>query len=460
MDGLIYDCIGRNMAEGIGSIWHPSYTATYQEQFYGHPTLAMYLLSLCYRIAGEGIWVCRTYSLLMFVITGLLMLRLWQRVGGNSRNGWLPLLLWIAIQSVTHFSYSNLLEVSMAPFVLSAVLMSIRAYHQDKTVTKAIDLLLGGALLGGAFFVKGFTGLYPLGLPMLLSLVAYNSQYEPRWGERLWQGCKDSVLITIGCAGVIGAVLWLNEPARDYIVRYIQIQVIDTIDKPTVDNRFYIVRAFFERTIIVWVILGLTLTLRFTARQRNYDLSFTQYDQRLVTALSLLVMCGVLPIMASVKQSSFYILTVYPYFSVVAAMVIQPTIDRMLAWRTRKTQWACIAVAVLMLGGGVAYQAQAYGQPDRDVEMQTDAWRIYPKLEKGERVAIDESMNGIYSLHGYYYRDHHVSLDANDKDSRCRHLILTDAEQLLKYGRDTLYTEIPLQNTRYKLYEKKKIQQQ
>ena len=86
MDGLIYDCVGRNMAEGIGTMWHPTFTETQFNPFYEHPPLAMFLLSLCYRLAGEGLWICRAYSLLMFVLTGWLMLLLWRRIGGDARN--------------------------------------------------------------------------------------------------------------------------------------------------------------------------------------------------------------------------------------------------------------------------------------------------------------------------------------------------------------------------------------
>ena len=50
MDGLIYTSVAANMAEGVGSFWHPVYTATQFPDFYEHPPLMMWLLSLWGRI--------------------------------------------------------------------------------------------------------------------------------------------------------------------------------------------------------------------------------------------------------------------------------------------------------------------------------------------------------------------------------------------------------------------------
>ena len=41
MDGLIYTSVASNMAEGVGSFWHPVYTATQFPDFYEHPPLMM-----------------------------------------------------------------------------------------------------------------------------------------------------------------------------------------------------------------------------------------------------------------------------------------------------------------------------------------------------------------------------------------------------------------------------------
>lgn len=39
LDGITYSAISRNMANGIGSFWHPHYTETLYPHFNEHPPL-------------------------------------------------------------------------------------------------------------------------------------------------------------------------------------------------------------------------------------------------------------------------------------------------------------------------------------------------------------------------------------------------------------------------------------
>ena len=57
MDGLIYSNVAANMADGIGSFWQPTYTATHHPEFDQHPPLMMGLLALFYKVLGTHLWV-------------------------------------------------------------------------------------------------------------------------------------------------------------------------------------------------------------------------------------------------------------------------------------------------------------------------------------------------------------------------------------------------------------------
>ena len=73
MDGLYYATISRNLAEGTGSFWQLHFTATSYPIFYEHPPLAMGLQSIFFKIFGDSVYVERFYSLLTFIITGLII---------------------------------------------------------------------------------------------------------------------------------------------------------------------------------------------------------------------------------------------------------------------------------------------------------------------------------------------------------------------------------------------------
>ena len=455
-DGLIYDCIAQNMADGIGSLWHPVCTETYLNDFHEHPTLAIFLLSLFHRLLGNGLWVCRLYSLLMFSITGLLIVRLWQYVSGSLRNAWLPLLLWVLTIGVARTSYSNLLEVSMAPLVLGSVLMTLRAYNARLLSSHVIDLFVAGILLSAAFFVKGFTGLYPLVFPLLLASSGYGAEYQTRWYNRLLRAIADSAYIALGMIVPIALILVFNDDARDYLTTYYNGQVVNGIQYALVENRSYILQAFVERTSLVWIIFALLLLNRWIASYKGKGLSYQLCDKKLINTLFLLTLFGVIPIMISLKQRSFYILTVYPFFATVIAATVNPSITTLMRrGSTRRGHIVIFCVSTFLIGAACGFQSINYGKPDRDATLQNDAKIISTRLNNGERVALPPTMYDAPSLHGYYYRDYRVSLNANDQQHQLRHLLVPEQEMLQGTGLDTIYHEIELPTQQYKLYELK-----
>ena len=88
MDGIYYATIARNMAEGIGTFWDPTFTQTLGEHFYDHPPLAFGLQSLFFSAFGDYFWVERLYSLLCYLFTAILMLYTWKLIAEKSELKW------------------------------------------------------------------------------------------------------------------------------------------------------------------------------------------------------------------------------------------------------------------------------------------------------------------------------------------------------------------------------------
>ena len=63
VDGITYASIARNLAEGRGRFWAPSYTATVYPEFHEHPPLGFWLQSLWFRVFGDHVFVERAYSI-------------------------------------------------------------------------------------------------------------------------------------------------------------------------------------------------------------------------------------------------------------------------------------------------------------------------------------------------------------------------------------------------------------
>lgn len=462
MDGLIYSNVANNLANGIGSFWHPVYTQTQFSAFYEHPPLAMGLCSLFYALFGSGVWVGRLYSMVMTLLSALLLIRLWVCLGYERRSGWIPLILWLLIPAVSLNSHENMLECTMGVFVLASVVLMIRGGWWR--------MVLAGLMLLCAFLSKGFVGLYPLVFPFVLFLFRdRNNAFTRSRAHAIQCAVHDFVVVLVSLAGSFALVCLVWRDAWPFLSHYIQNQVLANLDEPVVDNRWHIVVRFFEETVILWGIAVVALLILWFRRskwlsshggQGVFSGSIASFVEmcpidpssvRVFFKMLVLTLCGVLPIMISLKQRSFYILTVYPFLACgTAALLHDPIVMlRRSVGKVALVVLSVVAAAVCVVA--ITINVMYCGKPGRDEVLIADMEKIVPHLQVDEVVSVDPGMGSEYSLHGYYYMQGRVSLDVRGGH---RHLILDDSSLFASAGYDSAYTEIPLNTVKYKLYQK------
>lgn len=423
MDGLIYTSVASNMAEGVGAFWHPVYTATAFPDFYEHPPLMMWLLSLWFRLFGTTMMAAKAYSVAVLLLTMALMVAVWKRLGFKTSLGWLPLLMLTLIPDVALAAHNNYLESTMTVFVLASVWLVLRGKGVGWHV-------LAGLMLAAAFLTKGPTGLFPLALPALLWL----------FGER--KGFGQAAAGTLAMAAgleVPMALLWLGVPdAQEFLHKYFDNQIVGGI-QTQVTERTYIVKALFSHgasVLVIAVAVALFGILRKAAPWRP-----TRDSWRRCGLMFALALCGTLPMMVSTKQRAFYLLTVFPFVALAVAALLEPLARH---YEKQLQRPAMTVVTVVVLVAAVVLNALHYGKPGRDKVMLADMEVIAPALCEGETVSITPDLASNHALHGYWYFYHHVTLDAN---ARHRHLLTTEDNM------DSTYREIPLPTEQYHLYE-------
>lgn len=425
MDGLIYTSVADNMANGIGSFWHPTYTATQFPDFYEHPPLMMWLLSLWFRLFGTGMMAAKAYSVAVLLLTAALMVGVWKQLGFKLSLGWLPLLMLTLIPDVALAAHNNYLESTMTLFVLASVWLVLRGkgagWH-----------LLAGLMLVAAFLTKGPTGLFPLALPLLMWL----------FGERkgIWPMVGNTLLMVAGFA-VPMAVLWFAVPdAAEFLTKYIDNQVIGGSQLP-IASRTYVVTTLFTHTAVV--LLVAVAAALFGILNKKASWRPTRDSWRRFGLMFALALCGTLPMMVSTKQRAFYLLTVFPFVALAVAALLEPLVRH---YEKQLQRPAMTVATVVVLVAAVVANALHWQKPGRDKAMLTDMDQIAPLLQAGEMVSVTPDLASDNSLHGYYYFYHHVTLDPEGVH---RHLIgTTDVA-------DSAYRELPLPTEEYKLYELK-----
>lgn len=439
LDGLYYADVALNLAEGNGTFWAPQFTDIVP--FYGHPPLAMGLESLGYRLFGDDIAVEKGYSLLVILLSAWLTVLLWRRCGGTRTLGWLPLLLLTLVPLTSTCAVDNMLENTMMVFTLLSALCVLQARQR-----RFPAIVLAGFALCGAFLTKGFTGLYPLAFPLALWLALRQ--------ERLPRALLDTLLMLLSFLLMLAAIFIIWPEARTFFSKYLDIQVAAGIHSPVVSSRITIVVKLFERSLIVLLLTAAVLLIGWR-QSRHAGLPLVEPPAaRMALALTLLVLCGTLPIMISLKQRAFYLLTVFPFLCVALGLLMQPTLLRwasQLGTRWRRLMAALLAALIIANIAVATHRLQAGPPRFYNPVLLSDMKQVIQTLPPHTTLSIEASMLEEYSLPAYYYRHGHLNMDTQ------LHPYALLKEELLPAWReahpDATLQRMALPTTTYHLYQ-------
>jgi len=397
-DGVTYASISRNMAEGQGTFWNPHYTQTLYPEFRQHPPLALGLEALAFKAFGDYLWVEKAYSVLTFLLSGLFIALIWKRTTNNIRWAWLPLLFWIAMPLVSWCATNNMLENTMSVFVLLSVYLMIVGYqrnHKFWLILSAVALLL-------AFLSKGFTSLFPLVFPILYC--AFDQ-------KRKWiQGPIDSMLLLVTIA-VLSGVMFLVFPASfTYMKDYINMQVIGGgLHEATTSSRFYIVFSLLQQLMIPYVI-AMTLVICKTKNNDNKKVFEFPPDKDWFYIFLILGLLGVLPIMVSVKQRDFYMLTALPFFALACGHITLSMVNTLAPKITPKVRkWMTLgACCIVMLG--VVLNVVHIGKYGRDEALIEEVKQRIAEADGKNIIEISNEEYTQWAKHAYFMRYGKISL--------------------------------------------------
>lgn len=400
MDGLIYSCLSRNLHDnvGIASFWNPFFSETFFPKFREHPPLAFGIQSIFYNF-GDSFYIEKIYSVLTFAVTGFVMIKIWKKLTNNVSFSWIPLVFWITIPLVFWSATNNMLENTMQIFTILCLYFCIKSYKNNQYYL----LLIAGFFLFLAFLTKGFTGLYLLCFPFFYWLFFKNGNAKTMFINTLF--------MLIGLIVPLIILLLCSEVACLYFSEYLDNQVARSINHvQTVDNRFFIILRFIKEILIS---LTISVVIFMMSKNKTTKLKNNKYFKWFLLLLSI-TLSGILPIMISMKQSGFYILTVFPIYSIALGLIIFDSIENIQIGKKIKNIFTYFSIIILCIG--IASNVYFCGEIGRDKVLLKDIHTILPYLEKGEIVSISNNLHYNYSLHGYMARIKNISLDSKNNN--------------------------------------------
>lgn len=401
MDAVQYTDVARNMAEGIGSFWSPHFTALNVgnlNAFHEQPPLGFGIQALFFYVLGNSIYVERLYTFLTFIAMLLLIKAIWQQMvkGEEERRLWfLPVLLW-GVCPLTFWCYTNnMLENTMAVFIGLSVLFSIRALKAESR--SLLFALLSGTSLFCASFTKGLPGLFPLAIPVL---ALFTVKAPAKKALRL---LAVELLVLLALYAVVLAIPAGRESMYLYFVK----RALFRMDNdPVVSSRFAILGKLLTE-FLAPLIIGLLLWL--WGRKR-----VVMSAQNIQTALffALLGLCGVLPLMATRVQRTFYMEPAIPYLALGVAFFALPAAIKLFAQFQKSEAFLRTAGYLGLLGimGVLVVSVALAGRVKRDKDLIADINTLSTVVAKGDTVMMSERLFwGNWQLRAYLMRYYYIS---------------------------------------------------
>ena len=401
LDGLTYASISRNLAQGIGSFWVPSYTSTLYPQFYEHPPLGFALQALGFRFFGDYLFVERAYSFLAGALIGFLIIEIWRSTVGESKYEWLPIVFWLLPSTVTWSIVNNLLETTQTLFTTLAVLCFVRSLHSGRIAL--VWASLSGLCVVGAVLTKGPTGLFPLAAPLIAMVVT-----RAPVGNILRSGVT---LLTTAAA--TAAVVFWPEGARAAFSTYWDRQVVASMSGARGGGRWSSLARHLSGGVIIR--MGSLLALAWLYRVvRNTGVSQENgVRNSWGWFFLLLALAGSVPVVLSARVMGHYLVPSLPLYALGCATLcltlIKPALDR---WRSGRILTRVVGtVGAVLLIAAVAIPVSGGTLERRDSDWILEYRHLADSIPRGATLSTCEAVRTEWGLHAYMQRFFQVSLD-------------------------------------------------
>ena len=438
-DGIFYSCISHQLATGQCSFWHLNdYTLN---SFYSHPPLALQMQSWFLTVFGDNIYCDKIYSVMTYIIVGILICLIWGKITGKIESAWMPLLFWTSTPLVTWGAANNMLENTMSIFITTSILVCLCEKRPF------LSSFVAGLFVFLAFMVKGPTALFSLAFPM----VQYFFQKE----KRLHHYILRTILITASATACFGLMLLISKDAQFFFANYYQNQIEESFNAPpAVAYRFQIVWKWVGEMLIGIAIIALGFIMKYkklslqklsTLHTSIAENDTLNKDFKNSFKFFLLGLCGVLPIMITMKQRSYYIIPTLPFFAISMALIFKQIFN---GNEIRKTVPYSLSCTVLLTA--IILNAINFGKFSRDKETLHDIHAIENIISHNDIILIPNSLSNEYSLHEYFSRYFDVKLSTQENNNA--YMLFPKDENPGDYQWFSNYQKVDIGTKKYDLY--------
>lgn len=449
MDGVLYACVSKNLANGYGSWWFLKYSEFgFAEHltFHEHPPLIFWIQASFFKVLGNGMYTERIYSFLTAVITAYLIVKTWKIYAHENQSlsklSWMAIVFWITIP-VCFWSYqNNMQENTMGIFCLLSVIFTLKAIHLHQKPW--LHLLLAGIMIFCAGFSKGIPGLFTLGVVFFHWLIFRKQSF----GKMVVQN-GFVILVTFGILGLI----LLNPEAKESLSIYFNDRLLGRVDHGhTRESHFYILQRIFWELLPGFILVGIIhLVLRIKKKANKIVKPHLQW----FLLFMIIGLCGSVPIMLTLVQKTFYFVGSLPYFGIALAILVAPVLTESISKVKPQSKGfkvatilgalACVVVLIVTI--------MQIGKVSRNEEVLHDLYIVDDYIPENSLINVHPSMGNEWDMRVYLIRYWRISLDLQAEGNREFYLM---NKEINAHPGDA-YTKIELPTVKYDLYRRSNL---
>ena len=397
MDGMIYSTVAKNLSNGLGSFWDLHLSKFLLNDYRDQPPLTIWITSFFFDIFGNGMYTERIYSMVTAFLAVLMIRAVWKMIFTaqveKQRLWWFPVLLFVITPIVSWSFRNNMEENTMVLFILASTWFFLKGLLMQRETI--VNLSLAVLMVFLAMMCKGIQGTFTLITPMAICLVFRNMKLSR---AILYNAYSVALFL------FFVFLLYAYTPSREYFTGYFHNRLEETFQlasTATTGNRFYLLYRVFSELLIA---LGITLLL-LGAFRKQFDRKtfFHSYDSRVLMFMLLVGLAGTLPLLVTLEQRGFYLVSTLPYFSMGLACLSLPVLNRLfynsiLMKRVFATVNVALIIVVLIL------TIINIGNVRRDRELLHDVYAISQVVPKNSILPVSANQYDNWSLYLYLKR--------------------------------------------------------
>jgi hypothetical protein len=246
-------------------------------------------------------------------------------------------------------------------------------------------------------------------------------------------------------------LLYLFTGAGEFFPQYIEFAFTKISVGVTTSSRFYII---YRLVMELLPAIGIILAFMLYCWIKKLPFNKISYNLRSAAAFFSLGLAGILPILTSMDQSTYFLLPSLPFFAISLGLIVNPLVeihfDR-IDYNSKGYRIFKI-FGVSALSAGIILSFYFSGDFNRDENKLKDMKSILVELKENSTINILPEMYEDWSLHTYYARYKNISLDP---DLNNNHEFLLIKTSLYSDTINNRFEKIDLKIIEYELFRRK-----